>query len=353
MKKSLIIKKLDCKSFFAVLLALVFVALPALSLAASVPPELGDNVKVEKVKFKNRFGIEIVADVYSPKKMDSGKKYPAIAIGHPFGGVKEQTASLHAKLLAEYGYVALAYDAAFYGESGGIVRNTESPDMRVEDFNAAVDYLSNLKYVDPNRIGILGLCGGGGYAIAAAKIDPRIKAMATVSYVEMGERTRNQSVAPNKKLSVQERQKVLQTIADQRTKDFAADKTHYVSNIPTKGPHEFYKYYRTERGKHARATTDYALAGNAGLMNFYPLEDIEMISPRPILFIIGENSLTPKKPKEEAPTGHFSQVAYDKAAEPKELFIVPNASHVDLYDNLEYMKVSIDKLDKFFKNYLK
>ncbi len=311
-------------------------------------PKFEGTVKIEKVKYNNRFGMKMVGNLYSPMELDPSKKYPAVAIAHPFGGVKEQTASLHAKGLAERGIIALAFDGAFYGESAGAVRNTESPDMRVEDFCAAVDFLSNHKNINPEKIGIVGLCGGGGYAIAAAKIDTRIKALAVVSYVEMGERTRNQSVAQNAILSTKERQEVLKKISDQRTKDFSEKKTHYVSNIPTKGPHEFYEYYRTERGSHPRATTDYALASNAALMNFYPLQGIELISPRAILFVVGERALLPKNKAVEAPTGHFSQTAYDLALEPKELYIVPDASHVDLYDNPIFMKPSLDKLESFF-----
>ncbi len=310
--------------------------------AAPVPPGASDKAIVEKVKFNNRISIEIVGDLYLPKNIDTSKKHPAIVVGHPFGGNKEQTAGLHAQQLAELGFVALAFDAAFYGESGGQPRNTELPDVRVEDFSAAVDFLSNHTLVDKNRIGILGICGAGGYAIAAAKIDPRMKAIATVSMVDMGERNRKQGFARNAKLAPEKRAELLKAMAEQRTKDFAAGKPRYTSNIPTKGPNEFYEYYRTSRGAHPRATTDYTFVSNASLLTFYPFIDIETIAPRPLLFIMGD----------KASSVYFSEEAYAKAAEPKELYIIKDALHTDLYDNPQFMKDSIQKLKNFFEKNL-
>ncbi len=312
------------------------------SYAAPVPPAASDKANVEKVKFKNRISIEIVGDLYLPKNIDASKKYSAIVVGHPFGGNKEQTAGLHAQKLAELGFIALAFDAAFYGESGGMPRNTEVPDVRVEDFSAAVDFLSNHKLIDKNKIGVLGICGAGGYAIAAAKIDPRMKAIATVSLVDMGERNRKQGFARDAKLSPERRTELLKAMAEQRTKDFVADKPHYTSNIPTKGPNEFYEYYRTARGAHPRASTDYTFVSNASLLTFYPLIDIETIAPRPLLFIMGD----------KASSVYFSEEAYAKAAKPKELYIIKNATHTDLYDNPAFMKDSIQKLKDFFEKNL-
>ncbi len=322
---------------FLGLALLIATALP-LAHAAPVPPSASDKASVQKVKFKNRLSIEIVGDLYLPKNIDTSKKLPAIIVGHPFGGNKEQTAGLHAQKLAELGFAALAFDAAFYGESGGMPRNTEMPDVRVEDFIAAVDFLSNHKLVDKNRIGVLGICGAGGYAIAAARIDPRMKAIATVSLVDMGERNRKQGFARTAKLTPEKRAELLKAIAEQRTKDFVADKPRYMSNIPTKGPNEFYEYYRTARGAHPRATTDYTFVSNASLLTFYPLIDIETIAPRPLLFIMGD----------KASSVYFSEEAYAKAAEPKELYIVKDAIHTDLYDNPAFMKDSIQKLKMFF-----
>ncbi len=324
---------------YAFLTILTFLlAFTSFAYAAPVPPGDSPKATVEKVKFQNRISIEIVGDLYVPKNIDTSKKYPAIIVGHPFGGNKEQTAGLHAQKLAELGFVTLAFDAAFYGESGGQPRNTEMPDVRVEDFSAAVDFLSNHKLVDKNRIGVLGICGAGGYAIGAAKIDPRMKAIATVSLVDMGERNRKQGFARNAKLTPEKRAALLSAMAEQRTKDFAAGKPHYISNIPTKGPNEFYEYYRTARGAHPRASTDYTFVSNASLLTFYPLIDIETIAPRPLLFIMGD----------KASSVYFSEEAYAKAAEPKELYIIKDALHTDLYDNPKFMKDSIQKLKDFF-----
>ena len=145
-----------------------------------------NGVKVQKVSYPNRLQINIVANLFLPPDFDTTKKYPAIVVGHPFGGVKEQTSGLHAQKLAELGYVTLAYDASFHGESGGYPRHIEVPEIKVEDFSAAVDFLSNHSLVDKSRIGVLGICGSGGYSVAAAAIDHRIKALATVSMYDMG-----------------------------------------------------------------------------------------------------------------------------------------------------------------------
>ncbi len=303
------------------------------------------EVRVEKVTFRNRISIELVGDLYLPGDLDLSKEYSAIIVGHPFGGTKEQTAGLHAKKLAENGFIALAFDAAFYGESKGEPRGSELADIRVEDFCAAVDFLSNHTLVDKDKIGVLGICGAGGYAIAAAKIDPRMRAIATVSLVDMGERTRKQGFAREAKLSAQKRNELLSSMSEQRTKDFKLGRPKYTSNIPTKPtstPNEFYEYYRTDRGAHPRATTDYTLVSNASLMNFYPMVEIESISPRPLLFIMGEN----------ASSVYFSEEAYKKSAEPKELYIVEGAIHTDLYDVPKYMESSINKLVLFFNTYL-
>ncbi len=326
--------------FFSIVVVLL--AFSSLAYAAPVPPGASDKATMKKVRFNNRLSIEIVGDLYIPQPFDTSKKYPAIIVGHPFGGNKEQTAGLHAQKLAELGFVALAFDAAFYGESSGQPRNTEIPDVRVEDFSAAVDFLSNHNAVDKNRIGVLGICGAGGYAIAAAKIDPRMKAIATVSMVDMGERNRKQGFARDAQLTPEKRAELLHAMAAQRTKDFAAGKPRYTSNIPTKGPNEFYEYYRTARGAHPRASTDYTFVSNASLLTFYPFIDIETIAPRPLLFIMGD----------KASSVYFSEEAYARSAEPKELYIIKDATHTDLYDNPKFMKDSVQKLKNFFEKNL-
>lgn len=314
---------------------------------AAVPPAPSDKVTVERVTFKNRIGIDIAGDLYVPKNIDKAKKHAAIAVGHPFGGVKEQTSGLHAQKMAELGYIALAYDGAFYGDSGGTPRNIESPEMRVEDYSAAVDFLSNHDLVDPKRIGVIGICGGGGYGVSAAQIDHRIKALATISMYDMG-RARRQGLGDT--ITFEQRMKTLDEIGEQRTKEFGGAERKDITAVPQSvtadSPaflKEFYEYYKTPRGQHPHSTAMYSFTSLAPMMNFFPFAQIETISPRPLLFIVGEN----------APSAYFSEDAYSKAAEPKELFVVPGASHVDLYDKPEAMAVTLPKLDRFFKESLK
>ncbi|MDR1876096.1 MAG: carboxymuconolactone decarboxylase family protein [Flavobacteriaceae bacterium] len=310
------------------------------------PVETGNGVKVQKVSFSNRVRITVVGNLYFPANVDKNKKYAAIVVGHTFTGVKEQTSGLHARKLAELGYIALAFDASFWGESGGTPRNIEVPEIRVEDFSAAVDFLSNHPQVDAQRIGVLGICGGGGYAVSAAQIDHRIKAVATVSMYDLG-RARRQGLGDV--ITYEQRMKILDEIGEQRTKEFRGEARHDIFGVPekisandTENTREFFDYYRTHRGEHPNTTTAYSFTSMAPMMNFFPFAQIETISPRPLLFIVGERAVS----------AYFSEDAYQKAAEPKEVFVVSGASHVDLYDREEYMSVSLPKLDGFFKQYL-
>ena len=301
-------------------------------------------VRVKKVSFYNRLGINIVADMYLPRNMKN-KKSPAIIVGAPFGGVKEQTAGLYAQKMAEKGYIALAFDASYNGESGGQPRAIASPEAFVEDFSAAVDFLGTRSFVDRNLIGVIGLCGSGGFAISAAQIDPRMKAIVTVSMYDMG-RVRRQELGDS--MTLAERKKRLEEIAQQRYIEFLGGEKTYVIGTPehidknsSDAEKEFYEYYRTKRGYHPRSTTAMSRTSDPALMNFFPFAQIETISPRPILFIVGEH----------ANSRYFSEDAYALAQEPKELFIVSGAGHVDLYDNMQY--IPFEKIDMFFKSYLK
>lgn len=306
-----------------------------------------DGIRLQKVSFRNRININVIGDLYYPKDFDINKKYPAIVVGHTFTGVKEQTSGLHAQKLAELGYVTLAFDASFWGESGGSPRNIEVPEIRVEDFSAAVDFLSNHHLVDPNRIGGLGICGGGGYIVSAAAIDHRLKAIATVSMYDLG-RARRQGLGDV--IPYEQRMNTLDLIGELRTKEFRGEERTNTLGVPdkitekdTENTKEFYDYYRTPRAQHPNTDTSYSLTSQAPMMNFFPFAQIETISPRALLFIVGERAVS----------AYFSEDAYNKAAEPKELFVVPNASHVDLYDRPEYLNTSLPKLDSFFKQYLK
>ena len=309
---------------------------------------IGNGVKKQKVTFHNRFLIDMVGDLYFPANYSPAKKYAAIIVGHPFGGVKEQTSGLHARKLAEIGYVTLAFDASYYGESGGYPRRMESPEVRVDDFSAAVDFLTNHPAVEADKIGVIGICGGGCYSVSATQIDHRIKALATISMYDMG-RARRQGIGDTQ--TYQQRMSILDEIGRQRTAEYDGAARKDIRALPEKVDEntpkfaiDFLDYYdNPERGQHPNSTGYYSYTSLAPMMNFFPFTQIETISPRPLLFIVGENAVSK----------YFSEDAYEKAAEPKELFVVPGATHVDLYDQPEYLKITLPKLDTFFKQYLK
>ena len=309
---------------------------------------IGNGVKKQKVTFHNRFLIDMVGDLYFPANYSPAKKYAAIIVGHPFGGVKEQTSGLHARKLAEIGYVTLAFDASYYGESGGYPRRMESPEVRVDDFSAAVDFLTNHPAVEADKIGVIGICGGGCYSVSVTQIDHRIKALATISMYDMG-RARRQGIGDTQ--TYQQRMSILDEIGRQRTAEYGGAARKDIRALPEKVDEntpkfaiDFLDYYdNPERGQHPNSTGYYSYTSLAPMMNFFPFTQIETISPRPLLFIVGENAVSK----------YFSEDAYEKAAEPKELFVVPGATHVDLYDQPEYLKITLPKLDTFFKQYLK
>ena len=309
---------------------------------------IGNGVKKQKVTFHNRFLIDMVGDLYFPANYSPAKKYAAIIVGHPFGGVKEQTSGLHARKLAEIGYVTLAFDASYYGESGGYPRRMESPEVRVDDFSAAVDFLTNHPAVEADKIGVIGICGGGCYSVSATQIDHRIKALATISMDDMG-RARRQGIGDTQ--TYQQRMSILDEIGRQRTAEYDGAARKDIRALPEKVDEntpkfaiDFLDYYdNPKRGQHPNSTGYYSYTSLAPMMNFFPFTQIETISPRPLLFIVGENAVSK----------YFSEDAYEKAAEPKELFVVPGATHVDLYDQPEYLKITLPKLDTFFKQYLK
>lgn len=304
-----------------------------------------DKVTTEKVTFKNKFKMKVVGNLFLPKALEKDKKYPAVIVGHPFGAVKEQSANLYAQKLAEKGFVTLTFDLSFWGESEGEPRGTVSPEIYVDDFSAAVDFLGTNATVDSNRIGVLGICASGSFSIAAAKIDPRLKAIATVSMYDMGSAYRNglkNSVTP------EQLKKVLKAAAEQRSAEYTGAKANYKSGVPetlddTTDPvgREFYDFYRTSRGQSPRTTTMPIVSSTVAFANFDPFARIETISKRPLLFIAGD----------KAHSKEFSEDAYKKAAEPKELFLVKDAGHVDLYDRVKL--IPFDKLTEFFTANLK
>lgn len=305
-----------------------------------------DKVIHEKVAFRNRYGITIAADRYMPKDFDPARKYPAIVVGTPYGGVKEQGAGIYAQTMAERGFVAIAFDESYNGESGGEPRRVSSPDIFVEDFSAGVDYLGTRPFVDRERIGVIGICGSGGFAVTAAQVDQRIKAVATVSMYDMSRVKRNGWMDG---MTPEQRGQYLEQLGEQRWVDFgkAAPKLTppFPDEIPAEGPdsitREFFEYYVAPRGHHPNSIGAFTMTSDMAFMNFPLMKYIDTISPRPILFIIGEN----------AHSRYFSDDAYKLAAEPKELYIVPGARHIDLYDHPKY--IPFDKLVAFFTEYLK
>jgi fermentation-respiration switch protein FrsA (DUF1100 family) len=310
-----------------------------------------DKVTVQKVVFNNQYKMKVMGNLFIPKGLNQNTKNAAIIVGHPMGAVKEQSANLYATKMAERGFVTLSFDLSFWGDSEGQPRNAVSPDIYADDFSAAVDFLGTRPFVDRNRIGVVGICGSGSFAISAAKIDPRLKAIATVNMYDMGAASRN---AIRHSLTLEQRKKILDEAAEQRFVEFAGGETKYTSGTVNQltantDPiqREFYDFYRTPRGEFTpkgsspELTTHPTLTSIVKFMNFYPFNDIETISPRPLLFIAGENSHSRE----------FSEDAYKLAAEPKELYIVPGAGHVDLYDRVNL--IPWDKLKAFFMEYLK
>ncbi|MBG0771231.1 MAG: alpha/beta hydrolase [Anaerolineaceae bacterium] len=305
-----------------------------------------EKVDHQKVTFKNRYGTTLAADLYLPKNHD-GKLLAAIAVGGPFGAVKEQSSGLYAQTMAARGFVTLAFDPSYTGESGGEPRNVASPDISTEDFSAAVDFLGTQSFVDRERIGIIGICGWGGMALNAAAVDKRIKAVVASTMYDM---TRVMSKGYNDSVTLEQRTKTLEQLSQQRWMDAENGTPAYQPPYnELKGGEaqflvDYHDYYMTPRGYHKRSVN----SGNAwtqttplSFMNMPILTYIKEISPRPILLIHGE----------KAHSRYFSETAYAAAAEPKELLIIPGTNHVDLYDQMD--KIPFDKLQSFFEENLK
>ncbi|MCF6095321.1 alpha/beta hydrolase [Microaerobacter geothermalis] len=306
---------------------------------------VSEKVTVEKVSFKNRYGITVAAVMYLAKDIDKSQKYPAIIVGTPYGGVKEQGAGIYAQAMAERGFAAIAFDESYNGESGGEPRHVSSPDIFVEDFSAAVDYIGTRPFVDRNKIGVIGICGSGGFAITAAQVDRRIKAVAAVSMYDMSRVMRNGWMDS---MTDEQRGQMLDQLGEQRWKDFESGSPELTPAFPSEPvdiipegldpiSKEFFEYYAMKRGHHPNSIGAFTKTSAMSFMNFPLMNYIKSVSPRPILFIIGEH----------AHSRYFSEDAYKMAAEPKELYIVPNAGHVDLYDRTDL--IPFDKLESFFK----
>jgi len=308
---------------------------------------LSEKVTRKKITFKNRYGITLSGDLYLPKNYASNA-IPGIAISGPFGAVKEQASGLYANQMAEQGFAALAFDPSYTGESEGVPRNLASPEINTEDFSAAIDFLGLQENIDRNRLGIIGICGFGGFALNAIAIDKRVKAVVTTSMYDM---CRVTSKGYNDATTPEQRTGVLEQLSQQRWLDAAQDRpAPSPFNLPEKlqgdEPQfvkDYFDYYKTSRGFHERSinsNAEWTMTSSLALMNMPILTYISEISPRPMLLIAGEN----------AHSRYFSEDAFKAAKEPKELVIIPNAVHVDLYDNTDV--IPFDKISSFFTQYL-
>ena len=305
-----------------------------------------DKVTHSKVTFHNRYGITLVADLYTP--VNATGKLPAIAVCGPFGAVKEQASGLYAQTMAERGFLTMAFDPSFTGESGGEPRYMASPDINTEDFQAAVDFLSVQENVDHEKIGIIGICGWGGMALNAAAIDTRIKATVTATMYDMSRVTANGYFDA---MDANARYELRTKLNEQRTKDAQSGTIASAGGLPDKLSGEepqfvkdYYDYYKTKRGYHPRSLNGGSGWNTTSALSFMtiPLLQYSGEIRNAVLLIHGE----------KAHSRYFSEDAFKKlSGDNKELMIIPNASHVDLYDRMDI--IPWDKMVMFFNTYLK
>jgi fermentation-respiration switch protein FrsA (DUF1100 family) len=305
---------------------------------------LSDEVTRTPVPYKNRYGIDIAGDLYQRKGLDESAAHPALVIGPPHGGVKEQGPGVYAQEMAERGFVALAFDPSYNGESGGEPRHITSPEVFAEDFSAGVDFLGTLPHVDRERIGAIGICGSGGFALSAAQVDTRIKAVATSAMYDISRVQRN---GWQDSASDDERRTTLEGLAAQRWKDVDAGEPQLQPTFPAEIPpgldpitSEFFEYYVADRGHHPRSIGGFTVTSSMSHINFGELRHLADIAPRPILLVTGD----------QAHSRYFSETVHEQATGPKELLVVPGARHIDLYDRTEL--IPFDQLEKFFADNL-
>ena len=309
-----------------------------------------DNVTLWPITFPTLYQTTIAANLFTPDALDYNASHPAIIVGHPMGAVKEQAANLYATKLAEQGFVTVSLDLPFWGLSEGSPDNSASPEMYAEAFSAAVDFLGMQDYIDRSAIGGVGICGSGSFMISAAKLDPRISAVATSTMYDMGQLART---GLNHTQTITQRQQIIAEAARRRWAVLEGAETAYTDGTPvhltansSAVDREFYDFYRTSRGEYTppgrfpNTTTMRTVVSHTKFDNFYPFHDLDTISPRPLLFVHGDR----------AHSREFSQDAYARAAEPKELLWIPNASHTDLYDRVELIPFA--RLTQFFRTHL-
>ena len=306
---------------------------------------LSDEVTRTPVRYRNRYGIEIAADLYQANGLDESVGHPAIVIGPPHGGVKEQGPGVYAQELAKRGFVALGFDPSYNGESGGEPRHITSPELFAEDFSAGVDFLGTLTHVDRERIGAIGICGSGGFALSAAQVDTRIKAVATAAMYDISGLHRDGWQGG---VSGDERRKTLEDLAAQRWTDVDAGEPQLTPTFPDEIPaegldpitSEFFEYYVADRGHHPRSIGGFTITSAMSHINFGGVRHLGDISHRPILLVTGDH----------AHSRYFSDNVFEQATGPKDLVVVPGARHIDLYDSTDL--IPFDALEAFFLEHL-
>ena len=305
---------------------------------------LSDSLERKTVTYPNRYGFTVTGELYCAKDMDRNIKHSALIVGAPYGGVKEQGPCVYGNELAKHGFVVLTFDQSFMGESSGFPRHVSSPDIFTENFSAAVDYLGLQPFVDREKIGVIGICGSGGFALSAAQCDVRIKAVATLSMYDM-------NVASRLGMDEKAVQAAKEQLARQRWIDAENGYPEYIPYFPEQPidavpaeleePNaEWFRFYALKRGHHPNARGGFTTTSNLAMMNFPLLNYIKEISPRPILFVMGDR----------AHSRFFSENAYAAANEPKELYVVDDAEHIDLYDRVD--RIPFAKLEAFFRENL-
>ncbi|MGL4524111.1 MAG: alpha/beta hydrolase [Spirochaetia bacterium] len=304
-----------------------------------------NGVEKKTIRFKNG-ALQLAGDLYLPQNFDIKKKYPAIVISHPASSVKEQTAGIYARKMAELGYVSLAFDASYYGESQGEPRGLEDPAQRVEDIRRAIDFFADQSYVDISRIGAVGICAGGGYSINTAQTDKRIKAVVGISTADIGDTFRK---GWDGQASIDGALQILDKVAQQRILESRGEKPLYTSWAASKNVEDLteeqqssYDYYQTPRGYHPNYTGVFPFISFANIIAFSAFDNIDILLTQPILFIVGS----------KAGTRWQSEQAYARIHSPKELLIIEGANHFEMYDDEAYVNEAVDHIREFFTQYL-